>query len=184
MRPNEGSNRYAVSIKNDALTLVKRNAWPIVYTTVAIVAGVLIFLFLKKYHLAELVRSKLMNPNREYIPEEASVDNYATLYMFYASWCPHSKKAMPEWKRFKRRMQADVKRHNALSFEEVDGDDEGSASVRKSFGIEAFPLVRMEANGKVYVFEGKITESNLVSFVERFVPFADSKSTTASLDGQ
>lgn len=181
MKPYESSHRYVVSLKNDALKTVKRNAWPILYTLVAIVAGILIFLFLKKYHLAEMVRSKMMNPNREFIPVDASVDNYATLYLFYASWCPHSKKAMPEWTRFKKRFRSDAKRHNAVSFEEVDGDDEANTSVLKSFNIDAFPLVRMEANNKVYVFEGKITERNLNSFVEQFIPFPDSKNTTSLL---
>lgn len=176
------AQQYISGLRNDVQSAIKRNAWPILYTLLAIVAGILVFLVLKKYHLTGLIRSKLLNPNREYVPEDASLENYATIYLFHVSWCPHSKKAMPEWKRFKQRMQADVERQNVVSFEEVDGDEDANTSTLKRFNVDAFPLVRMEANNKVYVFEGKITEANLNSFVEQFIHFSESKKTASPVD--
>jgi hypothetical protein len=76
---------------------------------------------------------------------------------------------MPHWQRFKQRLQADSKRFNRIEFEEINGDDEDNSSVLKGFNIDAFPLVRLVYNNKTIRFEGKITENNLLSFVEQFV---------------
>jgi thiol-disulfide isomerase/thioredoxin len=155
-----------------ALKRLKANAKPISYVAGAVAFGLVVFGLLQHFYLAPNMRAnKLLHPNQEFIPSDPSLGNRARMYLFYATWCPHSKKAMPEWNRFKSRVKGNNVQYNTVEFEEVDGDDEGNQQTLKQFGIDSFPLVRMSYKGKVYVFEGKITENSLNGFLEEFVTF-------------
>ena len=168
--------RFEYTIANfqkETVKVLKDNAWSILYVILAIIIGLVIFLIVKRFHLTNRIRASLMNPNREFIPMNDKIDTHAKLYLFYVVWCPHSKKAMPQWKRFKQRIQSDRKRFNQLEFEEIDGDNEENSAILKGFNIDAFPLVRLVHNHKTIKFEGKITEDNLLSFVEHFIKFPD-----------
>tara|TARA_B100000683_G_scaffold263230_1_gene291261 strand:+ start:252 stop:800 length:549 start_codon:yes stop_codon:yes gene_type:complete len=158
------------TLRKETTKKLKDNSWTILYFFLAVIVGVLIFLVVKRFHLSNRIRASLMDPNREFIPADNNKNNDpAKIYLFYVVWCPHSKKAMPHWQRFKQRLQADPKRFNRIEFEEINGDDEDNSSVLKGFNIDAFPLVRLVYNNKTIRFEGKITENNLLSFVEQFV---------------
>lgn len=155
-----------------ALKKLKANAKPISYVAGSVAFGLVVFLILKRFYLAPNIRvNKLLHPNQEFIPLDPNLGNLAKMYLFYATWCPHSKKAMPEWERFKFRVKGNNVQYNTVEFEEVDGDDEDNEQILKQFGIDSFPLVRMSYKGKIYQFEGKITENSLNGFLEEFVSF-------------
>lgn len=155
-----------------AFKKLRANAKSISYVAGAVALGVVIFLLLRRFYLAPNWRAnKLLHPNQEFIPADGSHRNRAKIYLFYATWCPHSKKAVLEWERFKSRVKGNNMQYNLVEFEEIDGDDEGNEQTLKQFGIDSFPLVRMSYKDTVYQFEGKITENSLNGFLEEFVTF-------------
>lgn len=155
---------------------LKNNTKTISMTAAAISFGIVIFFIIKYFYLKPKMRAnKLLNPNQEFIPIEENLGSRAKIYLFYATWCPHSKNAMPEWNRFKSRVKGNNIQYNMVEFEEIDGDDENNESVLKRFNIDSFPLVRMLYNTKIYIFEGKITEDNLNGFLQQFVTFPKKK---------
>lgn len=162
---------YASDLQKNVMRKVKDNRWGIVAVVGAITAGLVIFLLVKKHYLVpNVLKDKLLHPNQEFIPVEDILDDRATVIFFYATWCPHSKKAMPEWKRFRQRTFGDPLRTNKVEFEEIDGDNEDNQSLMKIYKVESFPAVRLKANGKTYTYEGKVTETTLTTFLEKFVP--------------
>jgi thiol-disulfide isomerase/thioredoxin len=162
---------YASDLQKNVMRKIKDNRWGIVAIVGALAAGLVIFFLVKKHYLVpSVLKDKLLHPNQEFIPTEDVLDDRATVLFFYATWCPHSKKAMPEWKRFRQRTFGDPLRYNKIEFEEIDGDSEDNEALVKIYKVEAFPAVRLKANGKTYTYEGRVTETTLTSFLEKFVP--------------
>lgn len=162
---------YASDLQKNLMRKVKDNRWGIVTIVGALATGLVIFFLVKKHYIIpSVLKDKLLHPNQEFIPAEDVLDDRATVLFFYATWCPHSKKAMPEWKRFRQRTFGDPLRYNKIEFEEIDGDSEDNEALVKIYKVDAFPAVRLKANGKTYTYEGKVTETTLTSFLEKFVP--------------
>ena len=162
---------YASDLQKNVMRKIKDNRWGIVAIVGALASGLVIFFLVKKHYLVpSVLKDKLLHPNQEFIPTENVPDDRATVLFFYATWCPHSKKAMPEWKRFRQRTFGDPLRYNKIEFEEIDGDSEDNEALVKIYNVDTFPAVRLKANGKTYTYEGRVTETTLTSFLEKFVP--------------
>ena len=67
----------------------------------------LIFLLIALYYYRNTIFPQLEKKfveNREFTPEEPKT-KIATLYYFYTTWCPLSKKANPEWEALQTKLQ-------------------------------------------------------------------------------
>jgi thiol-disulfide isomerase/thioredoxin len=98
-------------------------------------------------------------------------DNQANFMFFYATWCPHCKKALPEWYPFCD--QYNNKKVNGYTIKcNRDGtnctkdDDPKIASIVSQYKIESYPTIIIMREGKRYDFDAKITKSALEQFVE------------------
>jgi thiol-disulfide isomerase/thioredoxin len=92
-----------------------------------------------------------------------------TVYFFFADWCPHCKKAKPEWAKFVN--NHDGKTINGLKLKCIDVDCTNSdlpetTQMISKFGIETYPTIKMSKNNQLYEFDAKITEKNLEEFVK------------------
>lgn len=56
-----------------------------------------------------------------------------TMALFYAPWCGHCKRFMPEWKRFKKMNNTDIK-VVAINCDE-------NTELAKRFGVQSFPTI-------------------------------------------
>jgi thiol-disulfide isomerase/thioredoxin len=170
---------YVNDIRKKFMRNIIDNRWNIVTIISALVISIIIFFILKKHYiLPNFLKGKMLNPNQEFIPSEKIYDDRATVLFFYATWCPHSKKAMPEWKRFRQRTFGDPLRYNKIEFEEIDCNNDDNDTLLKIYNIDSFPAVRLKANGKTYIYEGKVTETTLTSFLEKFVPILSKQNNT------
>lgn len=92
----------------------------------------------------------------------------ALVYFFHADWCPHCKKAQPEWDKFMANF--DGKEVNGYNVECVDIDcTNETADVKEmlnKFSIESFPTVKMVKDGQTIEFESKIKETTLEKFID------------------
>jgi thiol-disulfide isomerase/thioredoxin len=90
-----------------------------------------------------------------------------TILFFHANWCPHCKKALPEWNTFVS--QNDGKAINGYKIKTVDMDctEETSDITRaiNEYKIDSYPTIKMLKDGQVIEFDSKITNSSLNSFV-------------------
>ena len=91
----------------------------------------------------------------------------AVINLFHVDWCPHCKKAMPEWEAFKSKYQG--KEVNGYTIECVDIDctieSAEVTTIINKYKIESFPTVNMNKDDKVIEFDSKITSSSLDKFV-------------------
>jgi len=140
--------------------------------------------------------------NKYYIPIKKNSDhadvanandrsNNADIYFFYADWCPHCKKAKPEWKNFKSNNDkkvingytvncididcttdnGDVVITNYKAYDGTDYDTNKNptpipiADIIRNFGIDSYPTIKMTKDTYTVDFDAKVTETNLETFI-------------------
>jgi len=110
----------------------------------------MLFIGVAIYVYVAYIRPKFSNQyaaNKEYIEDTGSEDNYADLYFFYTSWCPHCKTVKPEWEKLENDSNL-----NNITVEKVNCD-KNEAAAREN-NIEGFPTILFTHNGKVESYEG------------------------------
>ena len=89
------------------------------------------------------------------------------IYFFHVDWCPHCKKALPEWKRFVS--AHDSKEFNGYKLKCLDMDCTSETSeiteYINKYKIDSYPTVKLIRDGNVIDFDSKITSSSLEQFV-------------------
>jgi len=90
-----------------------------------------------------------------------------TIFFFHVDWCPHCKKALPEWTTFKA--QNDGKQVNGYLVKcvELNCTNETSDITRaiNEYNIDSYPTVKMLKENQKIEFDSKITSTALDSFV-------------------
>jgi thiol-disulfide isomerase/thioredoxin len=100
-------------------------------------------------------------PNNELIQESQTTE--AELYFFYTEWCPHCKKAKPEWE--KLQSEYDGKPINGVTvyFKSIDCDkDEKTAN---EFNVEGYPTIKLVKGNEVIEYDAKPEYDTLVEFL-------------------
>jgi len=91
-----------------------------------------------------------------------------SILFFHVDWCPHCKKALPEWNTFKQ--QFDGKELNGYVIKCVDMDctTESSDVARaiNTYKIDSYPTVKMLKDQQTIEFDSKITSNTLEQFVQ------------------
>jgi thiol-disulfide isomerase/thioredoxin len=87
-------------------------------------------------------------------------------------WCPHCKKADPEWATFSKQFNDKVIKGYTIKCIDNDctnDEDDSVADLLKRYNIDSFPTVKMEKDGNMIDFDAKITSSALGKFVDSVV---------------
>jgi len=87
------------------------------------------------------------------------------LMFFSADWCPHCKKAKPEWDKFSSEYANKEIGNYKVMPESVDCTD-GENRLIQEYSIDGYPTVIMIKDGKRVNFSGRITDENIQQFVE------------------
>lgn len=87
------------------------------------------------------------------------------VYFFYATWCPHCKKAKPEWDSFAKTYNGKTVGNITVQTTTVDCTDGTSPMIQK-YQINGYPTVFAIKNGNRIDFDSKITESTLNQFID------------------
>jgi thiol-disulfide isomerase/thioredoxin len=129
----------------------------IVFITIFVIVGYYAY---NKFATAKTNRfSDVPNANRR--------NKEATVLFFHVDWCPHCKKALPEWNTFKS--QNDGKEINGYVIKCVDLDctNETSDNTRaiNEYKIDSYPTIKMLKGDQKIEFDSKITSSSLNAFV-------------------
>ena len=112
---------------------------------------------------------------RPYVDGSQSTDiaNYnkqqkeATVYFFYADWCPHCKTAKPEWAKFQANFSSKSMNEYTIQCIPVNCTEETSenSSIIQKYSIDSYPTVKMLKEGTIIDFDSKITEDSLEQFI-------------------
>jgi thiol-disulfide isomerase/thioredoxin len=116
-----------------------RMAWTLFAVIVLILVGLFLFMKMKKEGFEGGVR----------------------MILYYAPWCPHCKEMMPEWEKF---VQQATEAKLPMTFEKVDSDEK--PEVVKSKGIQGFPTIRVEKDGKEQDYDGARTAAAMLKFAK------------------
>ena len=106
------------------------NLWKNKNLIILLILTIILFGSISYYYYTYIVQPKLNNKyidNKEFVPNEntdsinATSSKNATLYFFYTNWCPHCKKADPEWDALITETASVVKGVNIV-FRKIDCD--------------------------------------------------------------
>ena len=103
-------------------------------------------------------------PNKEFIQDNSSSNDTADLYFFYTTWCPHCKKAMPVWEKFKENIEPTGMNGVKINFIEVDCDKDPDTAER--FNVEGYPTIKLSYNKKVIEYDAKPDIDTLNQFLQ------------------
>ena len=86
---------------------------------------------------------------------------------FHVDWCPHCKKALPEWNNFKKQFADKEVNGYIVKCVDVDCTDETSdvQNMINKYSIESYPTVKMIKDNNTIEFDSKISTNTLEHFV-------------------
>jgi|UniRef100_A0A6C0ATF5 thiol-disulfide isomerase/thioredoxin len=90
------------------------------------------------------------------------------IYFFHVDWCPHCKKAQPEWDKFVNHYNGKEVNGYIINCKDVDCTKETSEVTRviNQYKIESYPTVKMIKDEKTIEFDARINQHTLDQFVE------------------
>jgi len=97
---------------------------------------------------------KAFVPNEEYVDKSIEYE----CILFYTKWCPHCKKTMADWNKYKTDFS-----DTRAKFSMVDCDKQKDKA--EIYGIESYPTIVMVLNGKNYVFDSNFSKESMDKFV-------------------
>jgi thiol-disulfide isomerase/thioredoxin len=93
----------------------------------------------------------------------------ATIRMFKVDWCPHCKKAHPEFQKVMDAYNGKIVNGYKLNLVVVDGEDPNNESLVNEFKIQGYPTVIMTKDGKNIDYDAKVDQSTLEKFINTMV---------------
>ena len=90
-----------------------------------------------------------------------------SVMFFHVDWCPHCKKAMPEWNNFKKQHNNKETNGYVVKCVDIDCTDEKSEvqNMMNKYNIESYPTVKMLKDKNTIDFDSKISANALDYFV-------------------
>lgn len=128
----------------------------------------ILFIGVAIYVYIAYIRPKFSNQyaaNKEYIEDTDSEDNYADLYFFYTSWCPHCKTAFPIWNNLKQEIGESGVNGTNIKFIEIDCDKE--PAVAEKFKVEGYPTIKLVNKKQIIEYDAKPDLDTLKLFLEK-----------------
>ena len=93
--------------------------------------------------------------------------NPVIIYFFHVDWCPHCKKAQPEWDKFANEYNNKELNGYIIKCQDIDCTQETSDVTRaiNQYKIESYPTVKMVKDEKTIEFDARINQNTLDQFV-------------------
>lgn len=89
----------------------------------------------------------------------------ARVLFFTADWCPHCKRAAPQWEKFQESYNGKIIGNYELKTESVDCSS-GDNPLITQYSIDGYPTcILVKDENQRIDFDAKITENNLAGFV-------------------
>ena len=89
--------------------------------------------------------------------------------MFKVDWCPHCKKALPEFQSVQNEYEGKTINGYKLQLVVVDGEDPANESLVNNFNVQGYPTVVLTKDGKNIEYDAKVEKSTLQQFINTMV---------------
>ena len=135
-----------------------------------IISAIVIIIFLSVgFYWYNNYYKKELNNNFKDVANTNNRNLEVKIYFFHADWCPHCKKAEPEWNAFSTQYNnTEVNGYKIICIDvdcTSDPPSEDNKSLMKSYNISSFPTVKLLRDDTIIDFDSKITRTTLDSFV-------------------
>ena len=149
--------------------VVRKYIRPYYYYIIAIIV-LIIFLVLANYAYAKFYTKKQANKYSD-VANANRRNKEVQIFFFHVDWCPHCKKALPEWTTFKSQYDGQEKNGYVIRCIDLNCTDE-TADVTQAinrYNIDSYPTVKMLKDEKTIDFDSKITSTTLEQFVNNMI---------------
>ena len=91
----------------------------------------------------------------------------AIVYFFHVDWCPHCKKALPEWNNFSSKYNNKEINGYLIKCKDMDCTNESSdiTDFINRYSIDSYPTIKLIKDNTTIDFDSNITASSLEKFV-------------------
>jgi len=151
-----GSNNITSLLYRDYIQPYKRYILILVLIVIFCLAGAYAFKWFAKPIMDNMAADNVANANFR--------GGEVQIYVFFADWCPHCKKAKPEWNAFEKAFHGKEVNGYTIQCNSVDCTD-GTSPLIQKYQIQGYPTMIMIKDGQRVDFDAKITEDNLTRFV-------------------
>lgn len=152
------------TIKNNMSELVINKKFLLIVVLVLLFLGIAIYVYLT-YISPKLDPSFV--PNKEFV--KRSEIKTATLYFFYADWCPHSKKSKPVFKTVMNEHENSTINGVKLQFKMVNGEksENNIDEFEKQYKVhvDGYPSIYLVKGQQVIEYDANPTAESLNEFL-------------------
>lgn len=145
------------NIKNALLSIPKNKNIMIILFITLLFIGLASYVYI--YHIRNRINPTYVE-NKELIHED---NNEAELFYFYTNWCPYCKKAKPEWEKIKSEYENKTINGTTIYFREIDCEKDEETP--EKYNVEAYPTIKLVANGKIIEYDAKPNFDTLNEFL-------------------
>ena len=142
---------------NKLLDIIKKYKW---YIITLMFISMMIFISLIVYFYKIYVSKNEIKENY--------TNNEAKLIMFHVDWCPHCKRAIPDWNSFKSEFNNLTCNNTPLKIIDYDVTEATPENKKllKKYNVKGYPTIILDKNGQVKELEVKPTKDNLEAFIK------------------
>ena len=126
------------------------------YIIIALAAFIGVAIYVYSYYIAPTLQPAYV-PNKEFEKEKTT---HAQINLFYVDWCPHSKEALPEWEKIKKRYHNIRINNTMVHFIAYDCEKEAGKRKADELNVKGYPTIILE---KINV-AGKKKEKERIEF--------------------
>ena len=87
----------------------------------------------------------------------------AELLFFCVKWCPHCKKADPEWNKIVKKFEGQKINKSTIFFKKIDCEDDEALADR--YKIEGYPTIKLEKGDQIIEYNAKPNAETLEEFL-------------------
>ena len=141
------------------------------YKKILIVVALIVF-SVSAYYIYNKWNQPVANKYKDIYQPNDDGANEATVYFFFADWCPHCKAAKPVWIQFKEEYHGKIINGNQIICRDIDCTDDTNdpndkiSALISQYKVESFPTIIMLVGENRIDFDAKITKSALDQFVK------------------
>jgi thiol-disulfide isomerase/thioredoxin len=97
------------------------------------------------------------------------LNHTADLMYFFTDWCPHCKKAKPEWAKITEYLDSNkINNYNVHCIEyDCSKQTPDIEQLMDKYQIEGYPTIKLRLNGNIKTFDSNITYDNVIDFLKQ-----------------
>lgn len=137
----------------------------VILTVIMIIIFILLGIYVVRKYGDKFIKTKRFND----IANESPSDTPIRITMYSVDWCPHCKKAAPEWDAFENAYNKKIVNGYMVQCVKMDCTDASDPTVKAAVEaneVDSYPTVILMRGNERFDFDAKITKGALEQFVE------------------